>query len=194
MGWIIAPLFLCIMIFGTTKKELSPLGAVLYTGIGKSVWSLGIAWFIVACTCGRGGIINRILSAKCLLPYSRMTYTAYLINPLCIMFVVMMSEAPIHLDFLSLVSRMFARPMLFFPRQSIHIAKYAYFLFSWWIVWASKRLFSDYHISLCWCLKIHSYDLGNYWQPSELNALIRFGIIICYCYSCIDILILVVIR
>ncbi|XP_031618020.1 nose resistant to fluoxetine protein 6-like [Contarinia nasturtii] len=103
LGWVVGPLLLILMIFGPTKKELSPLGAVLYTGLGKTAWSLGIAWFIIACATGRGGIINRILSAKCLLPYSRMTYTAYLINPLCIMFVVMSSEAPIHLDFLSLL-------------------------------------------------------------------------------------------
>lgn len=51
------------------------------------------------------GIANRVLSAKCLLPYSRMTYTAYLLNPLIIMSVVMLSEAPVHLDFLSMVSR-----------------------------------------------------------------------------------------
>lgn len=92
------------MIFGPTKKELSRTAALFYTGLGKTAWSLGIAWFIVACACGRGGIVNRVLSAKCLLPYSRMSYTAYLINPLCIMFGVMMCEAPIHLDFLTLVS------------------------------------------------------------------------------------------
>lgn len=103
LGWIVGPLLLIIMIFGPTKKELSPIAAILYTSIGKTAWALGIAWFIVACATGRGGIVNRILSAKCLLPYSRMTYTAYLINPLCIMFVVMSCEAPIHLDFLSLV-------------------------------------------------------------------------------------------
>lgn len=104
LGWVVGPALLISMIFGPTKKEFSPLVAVLYTGLGKTAWSLGIAWFIIACATGRGGIINRILSAKCLLPYSRMTYTAYLINPLCIMFVIMSCEAPMHLDFASLVS------------------------------------------------------------------------------------------
>lgn len=92
------------MIFGPTYKELTRTAAMFYTGLGKTAWSLGIAWFIVACACGRGGIVNRVLSAKCLLPYSRMSYTAYLINPLCIMVGVMMCEGPIHLDFLTLVS------------------------------------------------------------------------------------------
>lgn len=104
LGWVVGPALLISMIFGPTKKEFSPLVAVLYTGLGKTAWSLGIAWFIIACATGRGGFINRILSAKCLLPYSRMTYTAYLINPLCIMFVIMSCEAPMHLDFASLVS------------------------------------------------------------------------------------------
>lgn len=104
LGWIVGSLLLMSMIFGPTKKELSRTAAMFYTGLGKTAWSLGIAWFIVACACGRGGIVNRVLSAKCLLPYSRMSYTAYLINPLIIMIGVMMVEAPIHLDFLTLVS------------------------------------------------------------------------------------------
>lgn len=142
LGWVIGPLLLISMIFGPTKKELSPLEAVLYTGLGKSVWSLGIAWFIIACATGRGGIVNRVLSAKCLIPYSRMTYTAYLINPLCIMFIVMSSEAPMHLDFLSLVSRILELP----PKKCVSctkskrkknscaeaIHKLVSFLFSWY--------------------------------------------------------------
>lgn len=104
LGWTVGSLLLMSMIFGPTKKELSRTAALFYTAMGKTAWSLGIAWFIVACACGRGGIVNRVLSAKCLLPYSRMSYTAYLINPLCIMYGVMMCEAPIHLDFLTLVS------------------------------------------------------------------------------------------
>lgn len=103
LGWTVGSLLLMSMIFGPTYKELSRTAAMFYTGLGKTAWSLGIAWFIVACACGRGGIVNRVLSAKCLLPYSRMSYTAYLINPLCIMFGVMLCEAPIHLDFLTLV-------------------------------------------------------------------------------------------
>lgn len=103
LGWTVGSLLLMLMVFGPTYKELSRTTAMFYTGLGKTAWSVGIAWFIVACACGRGGIVNRVLSAKCLLPYSRMSYTAYLINPLCIMIGVMMCEAPIHLDFLTLV-------------------------------------------------------------------------------------------
>lgn len=104
LGWTIATVLLLSMVFGPTQKELSRTSAMLYTGLGKTAWSLGVAWYIVACACGRGGIVNRVLSAKCLLPYSRMSYTAYLINPLVIMFGVMMCEAPIHMDFVTLVS------------------------------------------------------------------------------------------
>lgn len=105
LGWIVAPILLLAMIFGQTNKALTPIEAAFFTGLGKTAWSLGIAWFIVACATGRGSIINSILSAKCLLPYSRMTYTAYLINPLCIMLIMMINEAPIHLDFLTLVRK-----------------------------------------------------------------------------------------
>lgn len=104
LGWIIGPALLLTMVFGPTKKSLNSFEAILFTGLGKTAWSIGVAWIIVACATGHGGIVNRILSAKSLLPYSRMTYTAYLINPLVITFVLMMCEAPVHLDFLTLVN------------------------------------------------------------------------------------------
>lgn len=98
------PTLLIALVFGTTKKELSPLVAVLFSMFGKTAWGVGCAWIIVACTCGRGGIVDKILNAKCLLPLSRMSYTAYLLNPLCITFIVMSQETPVHLDFTSFVS------------------------------------------------------------------------------------------
>lgn len=43
------------MIFGHTHKDLGPFGAILFTGLGKTAWSLGIAWMIIACSTGHGG-------------------------------------------------------------------------------------------------------------------------------------------
>lgn len=46
-----------IMIFGSTNKEISQIAAMFYTSLGKTAWSIGIAWIIVACATGHGGKI-----------------------------------------------------------------------------------------------------------------------------------------
>lgn len=97
------PLLNLIMIFGSTCKDISPIAAAFYTSLGRITWALGIVWVIVACSTGNGGPINKILSSQILLPFSRMTYTAYLINPICIMFIVMTTEVAVHLDFTTLL-------------------------------------------------------------------------------------------
>lgn len=55
LGWILAPSLNLAMIFGFTKKQLTPLTAIVFTAFGKTAWSIGIAWMIIACSTGRGG-------------------------------------------------------------------------------------------------------------------------------------------
>lgn len=173
LGWIVGPLLLVIMIFGPTKKELSPIAIVLYTSFGKTAWALGIAWFIIACATGRGGIVNRILSAKCLLPYSRMTYTAYLINPLCIMFVVMSCEAPIRLDYFSLVQLLFS--VWFVLIDLLIYSPCSMIICSSSIVQVSRRSSFHYRICLCCCLKIHSFVWESCYKENNYHQMNVFG-------------------
>jgi hypothetical protein len=49
------------------------------------------------------GLITRILNAKVLLPFSRATFAAYLINPLVVLIVTMSSEVSFHIDFYTIV-------------------------------------------------------------------------------------------
>ena len=44
-----------MMIFGTTKKDLSIFTIVMHAAFGRTIWGIGIAWVIIACTAGRGG-------------------------------------------------------------------------------------------------------------------------------------------
>lgn len=48
-------------------------------------------------------MITRIVNAKILLPFSRMTFSAYLLNPLVVLLVTMSSELSFHLDFYTIV-------------------------------------------------------------------------------------------
>lgn len=45
------------------------------------------------------GLVSRILNSKVLLPFSRMTFAAYLLNPLVVMLVTMSCETSFRLDF-----------------------------------------------------------------------------------------------
>lgn len=43
------------------------------------------------------GWVNKLLSATILYPFSRVTYCAYLIHPICIRYMIMQMDSPIHL-------------------------------------------------------------------------------------------------
>jgi len=58
---------------------------------------------IIVCTFITG-IVNQVLSFKGWIPLSRLTYCAYLLNPVIIQSVRLYSETPIHFELLSLVS------------------------------------------------------------------------------------------
>ena len=49
------------------------------------------------------GIIATILQAKILLPFSRMSYAAYMLNALISTFLFMLSETPLHVDLANFV-------------------------------------------------------------------------------------------
>lgn len=50
------------------------------------------------------GIIEKVLSFKGWIPFSRLTYCAYLLNPFIIHSINLSNETTVHLEFLSVVS------------------------------------------------------------------------------------------
>ncbi|XP_023215921.1 nose resistant to fluoxetine protein 6-like [Centruroides sculpturatus] len=56
--------------------------ATIYSAFSKTAWSLSVAWLIYACITGHAGFINTILSWKAWIPFSRLSFTIYLIHPL----------------------------------------------------------------------------------------------------------------
>ncbi|GIX85767.1 nose resistant to fluoxetine protein 6 [Caerostris extrusa] len=86
-GWVAA--FICSFsaLYGVYEWNKGPdepnywIG-LLYSSVNRSIWTLGVAWMIVCCATGQGGIVNHILSWDAFIPLSRLTYGAYLIHPL----------------------------------------------------------------------------------------------------------------
>ncbi|XP_036140702.1 nose resistant to fluoxetine protein 6 isoform X3 [Monomorium pharaonis] len=87
------------------KRFESILATAIYIAFHKILWAIGIAWIVIACSTKHGGIINKFLSLKIWIPFSRLTYCAYLLNPVVIRSINYYSETPIHFEFLSFIIR-----------------------------------------------------------------------------------------
>uniref|UniRef100_A0A1I8M8L5 Nose resistant-to-fluoxetine protein N-terminal domain-containing protein n=2 Tax=Musca domestica TaxID=7370 RepID=A0A1I8M8L5_MUSDO len=54
--------------------------STIYAGLHKLAWNLASGWLVLAVTTGHGGWVQRMLSSRVFVPFSRLTYCAYLCN------------------------------------------------------------------------------------------------------------------
>jgi hypothetical protein len=94
---------LLYLLYGLFKIELSQFAAAAYSSLSHSAWAISLAWIVIACSTGNGGYLNRLLSATCLYPFSRVTYCAYLVHPIIIRAFALNNDAPIHMGVDSMV-------------------------------------------------------------------------------------------
>ncbi|XP_022242856.1 nose resistant to fluoxetine protein 6-like isoform X2 [Limulus polyphemus] len=86
LGWLLATACNMAVVYGVypwnngTTPTL-PI-TILYAATHRIAWTLGVAWVTMVCITGQGGIVNKILSWKCLIPLSRVTLEVYLLHPL----------------------------------------------------------------------------------------------------------------
>ncbi|KAL2718957.1 nose resistant to fluoxetine protein 6-like isoform X1 [Vespula squamosa] len=102
--WILGSTCNVLVLFGLWERRISSISTAFYVALGRTVWGIGLAWLLIACVTNHGGIANKILSFKGWIPLSRLTYSAYLLNPIIINSVYLHSETPVHVDFLPNVS------------------------------------------------------------------------------------------
>lgn len=88
-GWCVAITLALLTLYGPDKndriddrKPFTRLENIMYATFARSAWSLAIAWVIFACQCGLGGLVDKLLSAGFWIPFSRLTYCAYLVHPI----------------------------------------------------------------------------------------------------------------
>ncbi|XP_076232881.1 nose resistant to fluoxetine protein 6-like [Calliopsis andreniformis] len=98
LSWIFSFVTMLSIVYGLYGNTFSPFMSVAYTALSHSAWAISIAWILIACVTGHGGMINKILSWKYLYPLSRLTYCAYLIHPTIIRAIVMEKDSSIHLS------------------------------------------------------------------------------------------------
>jgi hypothetical protein len=121
LGWTISIVTLLSLVFVQIYKATNFMVSFMFPAVGRILWSVPICFMVVAgstefsegienncfnlCTVDHlinlffAGFIAKILSSKLLLPFSRMSFSAYLFNPLVVMFLALSSEVPFHLDF-----------------------------------------------------------------------------------------------
>lgn len=85
--WIVAPAASIAVLFATKDwntfdKRITPTltVSVVYSVFQRIFWSFGIAWISFACATGYGGIVNNILSFKLFIPFSRLSYSIYMVH------------------------------------------------------------------------------------------------------------------
>jgi peptidoglycan/LPS O-acetylase OafA/YrhL len=86
IGWTVAAFLMLIPLYSTYHADMTLVEASLYNALSRTSWALGLAWVIFACTAGCGGIVSNFLSSSFWVPLSRLTYTAYLIHPIFLLF------------------------------------------------------------------------------------------------------------
>ncbi|XP_015184250.1 PREDICTED: nose resistant to fluoxetine protein 6-like [Polistes dominula] len=96
--WILSILCNLLVLFGIYPNRMSGLTAAVYAALSRTVWAIGIAWIIIACSTNNGGIVNHILSWKGWTPFSKLTYAAYLLNPFLIISFTLLSKTSVHFD------------------------------------------------------------------------------------------------
>ncbi|PRD25400.1 UNVERIFIED_CONTAM: nrf-6 [Trichonephila clavipes] len=86
IGWCCAVACNLAVLYGVyewnTGRDPELVETIFYSSLHRVVWTLGVAWVVVNCANGQGGVVNYILSWKCWIPLGRLTYAAYLIHPI----------------------------------------------------------------------------------------------------------------
>ncbi|KAL6448079.1 hypothetical protein ACFW04_000249 [Cataglyphis niger] len=90
------------VLFGLYNRNISVLSTAVYVALSRTIWAIGIAWIVIACSTKHGGIIGQVLSFKVWIPLSRLTYCAYLLNPFIIHSINLHDESSAHMEFLLL--------------------------------------------------------------------------------------------
>lgn len=102
--WTIGSLCNLLTLFGLYGRHLSIEATATYVALSRITWAIGISWILIACHTNNAGFLNKLLSLKVWVPLSRLSFCAYLLNPLLINSVYLQSESAVHVDFLPTVS------------------------------------------------------------------------------------------
>ncbi|CAH8435861.1 unnamed protein product [Schistosoma turkestanicum] len=113
-------------LYGLLSGKVEPFttfGAAMFTAIHRPIFIFGVAIVVSMCALGCGGPIRSILTLSIFRVPARLTYTAYLVHPIVILFIALGSQNPILLDDLHLIVMFFAvLPITYFFGYLVSLA------------------------------------------------------------------------
>ncbi|CAB3237057.1 unnamed protein product [Arctia plantaginis] len=98
VGWPVALAIFGSMIFSMVDGYFEVWPTAFYISVGHAAWGVAVAWVVISCCSGYGGLINSGLSYRGLLPLSRLTYCAYLVHPTILMYTSFLLDGPYHMQ------------------------------------------------------------------------------------------------
>ncbi|XP_064469128.1 O-acyltransferase like protein-like [Ornithodoros turicata] len=88
--WLASVLGMSFALFGSKmwvpNNIPSTATTALFAATHRFLFSLGVSWLIFACLTGRGGFITSVLSWKMWQPFSKLSFSAYLIHDFIVYF------------------------------------------------------------------------------------------------------------
>lgn len=57
IGWTTSVSLLLFLVYGLYEQELHPVTAAAYSSFSHTLWALGLAWVVIACSTGYGGSV-----------------------------------------------------------------------------------------------------------------------------------------
>lgn len=97
LGWIGSTVTMCLLVYGLYPGDLSVTVSSLYASLGHTAWACAIAFVVVQCCSGAAPLVDKLLSLRIIYPLSRLTYCAYLVHPVIMMFTSTRMDGPLHL-------------------------------------------------------------------------------------------------
>lgn len=81
LALLVAAILCLTSLYITFHAHLSKFEFATYQASFRMVWATGLCIIILVCAVGNGGPLTEVLSTPMFIPFSRLTYGAYLLHP-----------------------------------------------------------------------------------------------------------------
>ncbi|KAL4704134.1 hypothetical protein ACJJTC_003419 [Scirpophaga incertulas] len=107
-GWLICLFLGAVSVFSVTIfyqdwYTYDRIESAAYTSLHRLAWGISNGWLIIACATGNGGVMSKLLTWKFLVPFSRLTYSAYLMNGIIELSYVGQLRHPLHISLINVM-------------------------------------------------------------------------------------------
>ncbi|XP_064459149.1 nose resistant to fluoxetine protein 6-like [Ornithodoros turicata] len=124
--WALAAVIGFSVVFGPYKwyrgADYDTVDAVLYASTHRTAWAVSLGWVTFACATGRGGPINAFLSWQGFVPFSRLSFSAFLMQTVVILMRCLVTRERLHYSHTYMVQD------YFFAFMMTYITAYLLFL------------------------------------------------------------------